>query len=119
MSYDFVMDSYAWIEYFLGGSERDSLARFYIEKENSTTPTIAIAEISGKLLNENLAGGETKQGRDNKLNFIKASTLIVELTAEIARVAGEIDVERRKKREGAGIADSIILATARRKMQKL
>ena len=118
MSYDFVIDSYAWIEYFRG-SEGGALARFYIEEENSATPTIVIAEISRKLLNEILAGRETKQGRENKLNFIKASTLIVELTAEIARATGEIDAERRKNVKGWGLADSIILATARKENAKV
>ena len=53
------------------------------------------------------------------MNFIKASTLIVELTAEIARATGEIDVERRKNVKGWGLADPIILATARKENAKV
>jgi len=71
MSYDFVIDSYAWIEYFRG-SEGGALARFYIEEENSATPTIVIAEISRKLLNEILAGRETKQGREKQIELHKS-----------------------------------------------
>jgi predicted nucleic acid-binding protein len=113
MNYDFVIDSYAWIEYFRG-SERGTLAKVYIENEDSATPTIVIAELSRKLLNEVSAGRETTMGRENKLGFIKTSTLIVDLTNEIAMLAGEIDVERKKVVKGWGMADSIILATARK-----
>jgi len=48
------------------------LARFYIEEENSATPTIVIAEISRKLLNEILAGRETKQGREKQIELHKS-----------------------------------------------
>ncbi|MEM3479007.1 MAG: type II toxin-antitoxin system VapC family toxin [Candidatus Bathyarchaeia archaeon] len=113
MSYDFIIDSYAWIEYFRGSS-RGSLARPYIEGENSATPTIVIAEISRKLLNEICEGRETMEGREEKLDFIRTSTLIVELTMDIAKFAGEIDVERRKIVRDWGLSDSIILATARK-----
>lgn len=118
MNYNFVIDSYAWIEYFIG-SRRGSSVRHYVEKEESATPTIVIAEISGKLLNEVIARRETATGRDNKLDFIKTSTLVVELTEEIARLAGEITVKRKKIVKSWGTADSIILATARKEGAKV
>jgi predicted nucleic acid-binding protein len=118
MSFNFVIDSYAWIEYFKG-SKRGLSVRNYVEKENSATPTIVIAEISRKLLREILAGRETAVGRESKLDFIKTSTFVVELTEEIARLAGEIDVERRKIVKDWGLADSIILATARMEKAKV
>lgn len=113
MSYNFVIDSYAWIEYFIG-SKRGASVKHYVEKEESATPTIVVAEISRKLLNEVAVGRETMTGRENKLEFIKTSTLVVDLTEEIARLAGEIAVERKKIVKGWGMADSIILATARK-----
>jgi predicted nucleic acid-binding protein len=118
MSYSFVIDSYAWIEYFRG-SKRGFPVRNYVEKENSATPTIVIAEISRKLLKEVLAGRETAVGRESKLDFIKTSTFVVELNEEIARLAGEIDVERKKMVRDWGLADSIILATARKEDAKV
>ena len=59
------------------------------------------------------------EGRENKLNFIKTSTLVIELNEEIAILAGEIDIERKKLIKGWGMADSIILATARVKGAKI
>ena len=51
MSYKYVIDSYAWIEYFRG-TRAGAKARRYIKEENSATPTIVIAELSRKLLRE-------------------------------------------------------------------
>jgi predicted nucleic acid-binding protein len=118
MNYDFVIDSYVWIEYFRG-TKKGEIAKKYIEIENSATPTIVIAELSRKLLYEVLAKRETMEGRENKLNFIKTSTLVIELNEEIAILAGEIDIERKKLIKGWGMADSIILATARVKGAKI
>ena len=118
MSYKYVIDSYAWIEYFRGTSAGVK-ARRYIEKEDSATPTIVIAELSRKLLKEIKAGRETPEGRKARLEFIKTSTIIVNLTKDIAVLAGEIDVKRKSKVKGWGLADSIILATARKNKAKV
>jgi predicted nucleic acid-binding protein len=98
---------------------RGALVRPYVEEEDSATPTIVIAEISRKLLNEILEGRETKQGREEKLDFIRTSTFIIELTMEIAKLAGEMDVERRKTVRGWGLSDSIVLATAKKENAKV
>jgi len=112
MSYKYVVDAYAWIEYFRA-SRAGEVARQYIESEGSATPTIVISEISRKLLSQIDLGNETQEGRSKRLEFIRASTTIVNLDFEIAVKAGEIDLAMRKKRRGWGLADSIILCTAR------
>jgi len=118
MSYDYIIDSYAWIEYFRG-TDAGAKTRRYIEKENSATPTIVIVELSRKLLKEVEKGRETMEGRKLRLEFIKTSTIIVNLTRDIAEYAGEIDIERKRKVKGWGLADSIILATARKAKAKI
>jgi len=112
MSYKYVIDAYAWIEYFRA-SKSGEVAKRYIESEESATPTIVISEISRKLLSEIESGNETQEGRLERLEFIRATTLIVSLDFEIATWAGEIDLETKKKKRGWGLADSIILCTAR------
>jgi len=72
-----------------------------------------IAELSRKLLSETLAGRETAEGRTKRLQFVRSSTLVMDLTDEIATLAGEIDVARKEKVRDWGLADSIVLATAR------
>jgi len=112
MSYRYVIDAYAWIEYFRA-SKSGEVAKRYIESKESATPTIVVSEISRKLLREIELGNETQEGRLKRLEFIRATTQIVDLNFEIAAEAGEIDLEMKKKRRGWGLADSIILCTAR------
>jgi predicted nucleic acid-binding protein len=44
---------------------------------------------------------------------VTSSTTVLDLTKELAVEARGIDVERRRKVRGWGLADSIVLATAR------
>ncbi|MGC8832352.1 MAG: type II toxin-antitoxin system VapC family toxin [Thermoproteota archaeon] len=118
MSYEYVIDAYAWIEYFRG-SKLGEAAKHYIEEENSATPTVVIAELSRKLLKEVEKGVETAEGRRTRLEFVATITEIVDLSRDIAEIAGEIDVERKTKVGNWGLADSIILATARKTNAKV
>ncbi|MBO3840671.1 MAG: PIN domain-containing protein [Thermoproteota archaeon] len=118
MSYRYVIDAYAWVEYFRG-SKPGEKAKHYIEEEDSATPTVVVAELSRKLLKEVERGAETIEGRRAKLEFIGILTEIVDLSRDIAELSGEIDVERKSKVPSWGLADSIILATARRANAKI
>ncbi|MBO3753697.1 MAG: type II toxin-antitoxin system VapC family toxin [Candidatus Brockarchaeota archaeon] len=118
MSYEYVIDAYAWIEYF-SGSKPGEEAKHYIEEENSATPTIVIAELSRKLLKEVGRRVETIEGRRTKLEFIGTITEIIDLSRDIAELSGEIDIERKDKVRNWGLADSIILATARKSNAKV
>jgi predicted nucleic acid-binding protein len=109
-SYKYIIDAYAWIEYFRA-SKAGEVARQYIESEESATPTIVVSEVSRKLQNEIMLGNETQAGKTQRLEFIRATTRIIDLDFEIAAKAGEIDPEMRKKRKGWGLVDSIILCT--------
>ena len=101
-----VLDSFAWIEYFNGTSAGEKV-RNLLETGGVVTPAIVVAEFSEnhKRLNREFAP---------KYDFVKARTRIVPLEEELARVAGELNFERKKRVKGWGMADSIILATARR-----
>jgi len=104
MSYEFVIDSYAWIEYFRG-TERGEKAREFIESGKSATSSIVIAELSEKY---------SREGRDfeEDFNFIVSSAKIVDLSKELAISAGKINFENKKKIKNWGMSDAIILATA-------
>jgi len=112
MSYRHIIDAYAWIEYFRA-SKHGEHAKKYIESEVSATPTIVVSEISRKLLSEIELGNETQEGRLKRMEFMRATSQIIDLNFEIAAEAGEIDLEMKKKVKGWGLADSIILCTAR------
>jgi predicted nucleic acid-binding protein len=105
MSYEYVVDSYAWIEYFRG-SEAGKRARGFIEGGKAATATITVAELREKY---------TREGWpyfDEDLLFIMSLTAIVNLTKDIAVTAGEINAAMKAKVKGWGMADSITLATA-------
>ena len=112
MNCKYVIDAYAWIEYFRASKAGES-AKKYIESENSATPTIVVSEVSRKLAKEIELGDETQEGRLTSLEFIRAKSRIVDLDFEIAAEAGKTDLEMKKKAKGWGLADSIVLCTAR------
>lgn len=112
MSSKYIIDSYAWIEYFRA-SKSGEIAKKYIESKDSTTPTIVVSEISRKLAREIELGNETAKGRIERLDFIRAKSQIVDLDFELAVEAGIIDVEMKKNEKGWGLADSIVLCLAK------
>lgn len=112
MSCKYIIDSHAWIEYFKA-TKMGSIAREFIESEHSATPTIVVSEISRKLQKEITLGNETVDGRKSRLEFMRAATKIIDLDFETASEAGKINEDLRQKAKGWGIADSIVLCTAR------
>jgi predicted nucleic acid-binding protein len=107
-----VIDSYAWIEYFRA-SEEGKRAKEYIESDGSATPSIVVAEVSRKLLREVEEGTETIDQRARHIEFIRATSQILDLTFDTAAMAGENAVEMKKRSKRWGLADSIVLLHAR------
>ena len=107
----YVVDSFAWFEYFLG-SKAGMKARPYIEGGIAITPTIVIAELADKYTREKMPFSE-------KLNFILLRTQDVGLEVAIARQSGMLSKERKKVAKRWGLADSIVLATARARHAKI
>ena len=112
MTSKYIIDAYAWIEYFKASKFGEN-AKKYIESKDSATPTIVIAEVSRKLQKEINLGNETSEGRLKRLEFIKATSQIVALDFETAVEAGKTNVNLNKQAKGWGLADSIILCTAK------
>ncbi len=113
MSCNYVIDTYAWIEYFKA-SRMGEVARKYIEGEHSATPTIVVSEVSRKLRKDIDLGNETREGRLQRLEFIRASSRIVDLDFETAAEAGRIKEDLKVEAKGWGLADSIVLCTSQR-----
>lgn len=105
MNYECVIDSYAWVEYFRG-TEEGKIAKEYIKSGNCITSSMSIAELSEKYKREN-------KNFEEDFNFILAKTKLMEVTIEIALLAGKINCENKAKIKNWGMADSIILATAK------
>ncbi|MGD6853230.1 MAG: PIN domain-containing protein [Candidatus Bathyarchaeia archaeon] len=112
MTCNYVIDTYAWIEYFKA-SKMGNYAQEYIESEHAVTPTIVVSEVSRRLQKDIELGNETPEGRLQRLEFIRSTSRIVELDFETAVEAGELSEALRKQAEGWGLVDSIILCIAR------
>lgn len=111
----YVIDSYAWLEYFMGTIAGEKAKKVIDSSmDEKLTPTICVAEIYAKVLRvEGLERAEIQRA------FIKLRSAIVSLTEEISVEAAKIDVEMKKKVAGWGLADSIVLGTARKKRAKV
>jgi len=106
MSFDFVFDASAWVEYFKG-SKKGLIVKECLEKGSVATPTIVLAELSDKYCRENW----NFWGKD--FAFIGARSVLIELNALIAEKAGRLKNEvRRKYNNNFGLADAIIYVTA-------
>lgn len=101
----YVIDSFAWLEYFTGSSA-GAEAKPFIESGKSITPTIVIAELAEKYRREKMAFAQD-------LDFIVGKTRIIPLDIMIAEKAGILSHERKRAVKRWGLADSIVLATAR------
>jgi predicted nucleic acid-binding protein len=118
MKCKYIIDAYAWIEYFKASSFGEA-AKKYIESKTVVTPSIVIAEVSRKLQKEIRLGNETPEGRLKRLEFIRATSQIIALDFDLAAEAGKINVEKGREARGWGLADSIILCTAKKTKGKV
>src|SRR3990172_12540978 len=93
----YVIDSYAWIAYFMG-------------TEAKITPTICLAEIYAKTLKvENQELAETQR------LFIKEKSALAPLDELIAVESAKIQAKMKKEVADWGLADSIVYATGQTK----
>ena len=106
MSFEYVIDSYAWVEYFRG-TESGEKVRPFVERDSGATSTLTLAELKEKYLREKWPSF------DEDLAFIMARTTLAPVDPQTAILAGEINHQRKKTKTNWGMADSIILATAR------
>ncbi|MCL5877652.1 MAG: PIN domain-containing protein [Candidatus Bathyarchaeota archaeon] len=112
MSCNYIIDAYAWIEYFKA-SKQGEIAKEFIENEHAITPTIVVSEISRKLSQQIQLGKETREGSAKLLDFIRDTTRIVDLDFETAAEVGKIIQELKSRTKDWSLADLIILCTAR------
>ncbi len=102
-------DTYAWIEYLEGSAEGKEI-RKYLESPSGGlfTPSIVLAELSDAIFR-----GKIRVECSDLFRFIKINTTIVDISEDIAKMAGTIKSEIRKKHPGIGLIDAIVLSTAR------
>jgi predicted nucleic acid-binding protein len=94
-------DSWAWVEYFKGSPE-GAIVRTIIEgTEVLFTPAICLAEIKAKFIAEN-------KDPEERLQFIKSRTSIIDINSEVAEDAADLKMQHRLH-----MVDALVLACAR------
>jgi len=102
----YVIDSYAWLAYFMGTKEGENAKTIIDSSEEKITPTICLAEVYGKTLK--VEGEETAE---KQRIFIKEKSALAPLDELIALEAARTSNKMKKEIEGWGLADSIVYVT--------
>ena len=111
----YVMDSYAWLEYFMGTEAGNKVKQIVDnEADEKLTPSICLTETYAKILRT-----EDEDKAELRRTFIKSRSALIPLDEDLAVEAARIDVAMKKKVQGWGLADSIVLSTARHRNAKV
>lgn len=98
-----LIDTYAWIEFFIG-SKKGEKVREILEKGKIFTSIISLAEIAEWCL-------KNDKNTDYYTDIVKKYSIVLNLNEYISSFSGKVNFERKKKIEGWGMIDSLILAT--------
>ncbi len=98
-----VVDSSGWLEYFADGRNADFFAPAIEDVEQLIVPTIALTEVFRRVLQQR------SEGEALQAVALMQHGQVVDLDAELALSAGNLGSAL-----GLPLADSVILATARR-----
>jgi predicted nucleic acid-binding protein len=109
-----VIDSYAWIEHFLGSEKGGKTDEILQNSDEIYTPDIVLAEIARKYIREGVEDNIIQ----SRLQQIEDASNIVALNAEIALLAAKYFLEmqanaKKLKLTLPDLFDAIILATGR------
>jgi predicted nucleic acid-binding protein len=109
-----VIDSYAWIEHFIGSEKGRKVDEIIANADEVYTPDTALAEIARKYLRE----GIDLQTIDQRLNKVVEASNIICIDAKLAENAAncylELEANAKKlKLDRPSLIDAIVLATGR------
>ena len=104
----YVIDAYAWIEYFIESGKGKKVKGLVESQDNEIfTSVITIAEVSS-------IGVREKRDVELGNKSILGLSSIYFINLELAREAGILHAEIRKKIKDFGLADTFVLLTARK-----
>ncbi|HIH43672.1 MAG TPA: type II toxin-antitoxin system VapC family toxin [Candidatus Methanoperedenaceae archaeon] len=106
-----LLDSFAWLEYFMGTQRGEKVKRLVDDDMQLYTSPIVIAEVYSKSL-------RTDKKAEERNNFIMKRCAMITLDEHIAIEAAKIHAENKKKVSDFGLADAFILASARNRKIK-
>ena len=115
-----VMDSYAWIELFLGSEKGKKVVEIVSSADEVITPDLVLAEIGRKYIREVANEKEVK----NRLKFVEENSIVACLDADISIEGGKAYLElleksKKERKNKPALTDSILLALARKYSAKI
>jgi predicted nucleic acid-binding protein len=109
----YVVDAWAWIEYLIG-SEYGAKLNEILEDENAEVYTCAVtlSEVISKV---------AREGKDVEVAYslLLSNSQILNADEELSKSAGLAHAEMRQQEKDFGLADSYVLATARKLKTKI
>ncbi len=104
---EYIIDSYAWVEYFIGSGKGEVLKKLLLEEKNKFfTVECCLAEIKGWAIKNN-------QDFNNLIAVIRANSEILSVNEDGWILAGEERAKQREKQKDFGLVDSVILIKQR------
>ncbi len=102
----YVIDSYAWIEYFMGTQAGEKIKSIIDSSQEKITPTICLTEVYAKTLKV-----EGQEMAEKQRAFIKEKSALAALDELIAVESARVLTKNKKEIDGWGLADSVVYAT--------
>lgn len=101
-----VFDAHAWVEYALNSPHADTIAEKLSSSRRPLTPATVIGELKESMLRQHIP----KSKISTVLLYVKSKSTIVNVDAEIAEKAAEINFQHKKTIKDWGMLDSIVYA---------
>src|SRR3989344_4935896 len=101
----YLLDSYAWVEFFLGTAEGERVKEI-LEQRECFTSIISISQIVKWALRNDI-------DFKDRIARIEALSEILYLDKKISELSGKINFNQKRKIKTFGMIDSIIYATAK------
>ena len=108
----YLLDTWAWVEYLEGGDSAEKVNKVLESDGECYTSVQSLAELSDLFNQGRLKIDMTWKELSQFITVKKTETLPVK--EKIAEKAGEIKIEERESKPDFGLADAVILATARK-----
>lgn len=115
-----LVDSYAWIELFLGSGKGGRVRELVETAEEAYTPDIVLAELTRKYFRE----GSPERLVRERLSTVQGTSRTLTVTADVAVAASRAyfelaDMARKKRLKSPSLFDGIVLGAARVKNAKV
>ena len=109
----YVIDAWAWIEYLIGSEKGFKLSEILdVESNEVYTCAVTLAEVVSKVARE---GKEVEVA----YSLLLSNSQLIDADETLSRSAGLVHAEMRQKEKDFGLADSYVLATARKLKSKI